>query len=123
MHWNGPTPTYGTFVSSLTPHDSPRTKPSRVETFFRRPQLHLCPRGFFSNSPNGVGIQIWSALCAHLLVAIAKQRKNLSVSLYEILQIVSVSSLEQVPLQELFTKVNTSSPSFDIPKQLETNWS
>ncbi|MBE7539310.1 MAG: IS4 family transposase [Opitutaceae bacterium] len=94
-----------------------------IETFFRWLKQHLRLRGFFSNSPNGVGIQIWSALCAHLLVAIAKQRKNLSVSLYEILQIVSVSSLEQVPLQELFTKVNTSNPSFDIPKQLEINWS
>jgi len=94
-----------------------------IETFFRWLKQHLRLRGFFSNSPNGVRIQIWSALCAHLLVAIAKQRKNLSVSLYEILQIVSVSSLEQVPLQELFTKVNTSNPSFDIPKQLEINWS
>jgi len=94
-----------------------------IETFFRWLKQHLRLRGFFSNSPNGVRIQIWSALCAHLLVAIAKQRKNLSVSLYEILQIVSVSSLEQVPSQELFTKVNTSNPSFDIPKQLEINWS
>ncbi|MBE7540669.1 MAG: transposase [Opitutaceae bacterium] len=94
-----------------------------IETFFRWLKQHQRLRGFFSNSPNGVRILIWSALGAHLLVAIARQRKNLPVSLYEILQIVSASSLEQVLLQELFTKVNTSSPSFDIPKQLETNWS
>jgi hypothetical protein len=94
-----------------------------VETFFRWLKQHLRLRGFFSNSPNGVRVQIWSALCAHLLVAIAKQRKHISGSLYEILQIVSVASLEQVPLQELFAKVDTSLTDVDIPKQLEINYS
>jgi hypothetical protein len=40
-----------------------------------------------------------SALCAYLLVAIAKQKKHLAPSLHVILQIVSVSSLEQIPLE------------------------
>jgi hypothetical protein len=94
-----------------------------IETFFRWLKQHLRLRGFFANSPNGVRIQIWSALCAHLLVAIAKQRKNLPASLYEILQVVSVSSLEQIPLGELFVKVDTRERPFDIPNQLEINWS
>jgi hypothetical protein len=94
-----------------------------IETFFRWLKQHLRLRGFFANSPNGVRIQIWSALCAHLLVAIAKQRKNLPASLYEILQVVSVSSLEQIPLGELFVKVDTREQQFDIPKQLEIKWS
>ena len=94
-----------------------------IETFFRWLKQHLRLRGFFANSPNGVRIQIWSALCAHLLVAIAKQRENLPASLYEILQIVSVSSLEQIPLQELFMKIDTRNGHIDIPKQLEINYS
>jgi len=94
-----------------------------IETFFRWLKQHLRLRGFFANSPNGVRIQIWSALCAHLLVAIAKQKKNLPASLYEILQVVSVSSLEQIPLGELFVKVDTRERQFDIPNQLEINWS
>lgn len=94
-----------------------------IETFFRWLKQHLRLRGFFANSPNGVRIQIWSALCAHLLVAIAKQRKNLPASLYEILQVVSVSSLEQIPLGELFVKLDTRERPFDIPNQLEINWS
>ena len=94
-----------------------------IETFFRWLKQHLRLRGFFSNSPNGVRVQIWSSLCAHLLVAIAKRRKHLPASLYEILQIVSVSSLEQIPIEQLFAKVDTRDHQFDIPKQLEIKWS
>ena len=94
-----------------------------IETFFRWLKQHLRLRGFFANSPNGVRIQIWSALCAHLLVAIAKQKKNLPASLYEILQVVSVSSLEQVPINELLMNINTRDGHFNIPKQLEINYS
>lgn len=94
-----------------------------IETFWKWLKQHLRLRGFFSNSPNGVRVQIWSALCAYLLVAIAKQQKHLTASLYEILQIVSVSSLEQVPLEELVVKVDTRIDAIDIPKQLEINYS
>ena len=94
-----------------------------IELFFRWIKQHLRLRGFLSNSPNGVRLQIWAALCAHLLVAIAKQRKHLSASLYEILQVVSVCSLEQIPIDDLFAKVDTRTFQFDIPNQLELNWS
>jgi hypothetical protein len=65
----------------------------------------------------------WSALCAYLLVAIAKRQKHLDPSKYEVLQVVSVSSLEQIPLNELFVKLDTRDPGVDIPKQLEINYS
>jgi hypothetical protein len=94
-----------------------------VETFFRWIKQHLRLHRFVSNSPNGVRVQIWTALSAHLLVAIAKQRKHLPASLYEILQTVSVSSLEQLPLEELFVKRDTRGLQLDIPKQLEINYS
>jgi len=93
-----------------------------VETFFRWLKQHLQLRGFFSNSPNGVRVQIWSALCAHLLVAIAKRRKHLPGSLYEILQVVSVASMEQIPMEELLVKVDTSARDVDTPNQLEFNY-
>jgi hypothetical protein len=70
-----------------------------------------------------VRVQIWTALCAYLLVAIAKQKKHLAPSLYEILQVVSVSSLEQIALEELFMKSDTRNCAFGIPKQLEINYS
>jgi len=94
-----------------------------IELFWRWIKQHLRLRGFFSTSFNGVRVQIWSALCAYLLVAIAKQRKHLGPSLYEILQVVSVSSFEQIPLDELFVNVDTRDRDIDIPKQLELNYS
>lgn len=94
-----------------------------IELFWRWLKQHLRLRGFFSLSPNGVRMQIWAALCAYLLVAIAKQRRHLDASLYEILQVVSVSSLEQIPLDELFVKIDTRIRGVDIPKQLEINYS
>jgi IS4 transposase len=94
-----------------------------IEIFWKWLKQHLRLHGFFSTSPNGVRVQIWSALCAYLLVAIAKQQKHLTASLYEILQIVSVSSLEQIPLEELVVKVDTRNDDVDIPKQLEINYS
>ena len=94
-----------------------------IELFWRWIKQHLRLRGFLSNSPNGVRVQIWAALCAYLLVAIAKQKKHLAPSLYEILQVVSVSSLEQISLEELLVKVDTRKPHVDIPNQLEINYS
>ena len=94
-----------------------------IELFWRWIKQHLRLRGFLSNSPNGVRVQIWSALCAYLLVAIAKQKKHLAPSLYEILQVVSVSSLEQISLEELLVKVDTREQHVDIPNQLEINYS
>lgn len=94
-----------------------------IELFWRWLKQHLRLRGFFSNDPNGVRVQVWTALCAYLLVAIAKQKKHLTPSLYEILQVVSVSSLEQIPLEELFMKLDTRNLDVDIPKQLEINYS
>ena len=94
-----------------------------IELFWRWLKQHLRLRGFFSNDPNGVRVQIWTALCAYLLVAIARQKKHLTPSLYEILQVVSVSSLEQIPLEELFMKSDTRNCAVDIPNQLEINYS
>ena len=90
---------------------------------FRWIKQHLRLRGFFRHSPNGVRVQIWTALCAYLLVAIAKQKMHLTPSLYEILQVVSVSSLEQIPLEELFMKYDTRKHEFDTPNQLEIKYS
>jgi IS4 transposase len=49
-----------------------------IELFFRWIKQHLRLRGFYSTSANGVRVQVWSAVCAYLLVAIAKHRLNLS---------------------------------------------
>ena len=94
-----------------------------IELFFRWIKQHLRLRGFYSTSFNGVRVQIWSALCAYLLVAIAKRRLNLPQSLWEILQIVSIASMEQIALPELLVAIDTRPEPVDIPNQLEINYS
>lgn len=74
----------------------------QVELFFKWIKQHLRIRNFYGRSENAVRCQIWSAICAYLLVAIAKKRLQLPQSLHEILQIVSVNIFEQLPLGELF---------------------
>ena len=92
-----------------------------IELFFRWIKQHLRLRGFFSNNPNGVAVQVWSAICAYLLVAIAKQRLELPGSLHQTLQIISVSALEKIPLHQLFEKHDTTNVSLDTGIQLEIN--
>ena len=94
-----------------------------IERFFRWIKKHLRLRGFFSTSFNSVRVQIWSALCAFLLVAIAKRRRHLPHSLWETLQVVSIASMEQIPVHELLEDFNTRDQCFDIPNQLEINCS
>lgn len=76
----------------------------QVELFFKWIKQHLRIRSFYGRSENAVRCQIWSALCAYLMVAIAKKRLNIQKSLNEILQIVSVNIFEQVPLEELLAR-------------------
>ena len=97
-----------------------------IELFFRWIKQHLRLRGFYSTSFNGVRVQIWSAISAYLLVAIAKRRSSLPQchrSLWEILQIVSIASMEQIPLPELLATISTTTAPLDIPNQLEINYS
>jgi len=92
-----------------------------IELFFRWIKQHLRLRGFFSTSPNGVAVQIWTAICAYLLVAIAKREMALSNSLHQILQVVSISALEKVPLPELLAGFDTIDDQTHTPNQLLLN--
>ena len=73
----------------------------QVELFFKWIKQHLRIRNFFGHSPNAIYTQIWSDICAYLLVAIAKKQIPSSKTLYQIMQILSVSAFEQLPLSEL----------------------
>jgi hypothetical protein len=73
----------------------------QIELFFKWIKQHLRLRAFYGRSENAVRSQVWSAICAYLMVAIIKKRLKIRKSLNEILQIVSVSIFEQMPLDEL----------------------
>ena len=73
----------------------------QVELFFKWIKQHLRLRAFYGRSQNAVRSQIWSAICAYLMVAIVRKVINSQKTLNEILQIVSVNIFEQVPLSQL----------------------
>jgi len=76
----------------------------QIELFFRWIKQNLRIKTFYGTSDNAVKTQIWIAVCVYVLVAIVKKELHLESSLYEILQILSVTPFEQIPLPELLTK-------------------
>ena len=75
-----------------------------IETFFRWIKQHLRIKSFFGTSENAVKVQIWTAIATYLLVAIMKKDFKLEQSLYTILQVLSVSLFEKMPILEAFSK-------------------
>ena len=70
----------------------------QVELFFKWIKQHLRIKRFFGTSENAVKTQVWIAVSIYVLVAIMKKRLNLEESLYTILQILSVTVFEKMPI-------------------------
>ena len=79
----------------------------QVELFFKWIKQHLRIKAFFGTSENAVKAQIWIAVSVYVLVAIVKKRLSLSASLYEILQILSLTMFERMPLDQLLAQTVT----------------
>ena len=79
----------------------------QVELFFKWIKQHLRIKVFFGTSENAVKTQLWIAVSVYLLVAIVKRRLNLSASLYEMLQILSLTMFERIPLDQLLNNIIT----------------
>ncbi len=79
----------------------------QVELFFKWIKQHLRIKVFFGTSENAVKTQLWIAVSLYLLVAIIKKRLNLSASLYEMLQILSLTMFEKIPLDQLLNNIIT----------------
>jgi len=76
----------------------------QVELFFKWIKQHLRIKAFFGTSENAVKSQIWIAVSTYVLVSIVKKRLGLSASLYEILQILSLTMFERLPLDQLLAQ-------------------
>ena len=74
----------------------------KIELFFKWIKQHLKIKSFWGQSENAVKTQVWIAVSVYVLVAIAKKRFMLQQSLYEILQILSISIFEKKPINQLF---------------------
>jgi hypothetical protein len=81
----------------------------QVELFFKWIKQHLRIKAFLGISENAVKTQIWIAVCTYVLIAIVKKRLKLSHSLYEILQILSLTMFETTPINQLLPDTSTNS--------------
>jgi len=75
----------------------------QVELFFKWIKQNLRIKSFYGTSKNAVKTQIWIAISVYVLVAILKKQLHLPVSLYTILQVLSVTVFERTPLIQLLT--------------------
>lgn len=75
----------------------------QVELFFKWIKQHLRIKRFFGTSENAVKSQIWIAVSVYVLVAIVKKRLNLKPSLFQLLQVLSLTMFERTPLDQLLT--------------------
>ena len=73
---------------------------------FKWIKQHLKIKSFWGESENAVRSQVWIAICTYLTIAIAKKELKLERSLYEILQILSVSAFDKTPVNQLLINVD-----------------
>ena len=90
----------------------------QVELFFKWIKQHLRIKKFYGTSENAVKAQIWVAVSVYVLVAIIKKRLDLEVSLYTLLQVLSVTLFEKIPLNKGFFETKYTSEHDMITNQL-----
>jgi hypothetical protein len=91
----------------------------QVELFFKWIKQHLRIKAFFGTSENAVKTQIWIAVSVYVLVAIIRKRLHLDASLYELLQILSLTMFERTPLHQLLTLAATDTNVSNRDNQLK----
>ena len=94
----------------------------QIELFFKWIKQNLRIKSFYGTSENAVKTQIWIAVSVYVLIAIIKKRFNSELSLYTILQILSITLFEKVPLNQLlvdFDYKKIASLDNSLSKQLK----
>jgi IS4 transposase len=89
-----------------------------VELFFKWIKQHLRIKAFYGTSENAVKTQIWIALSVYVLVAIVRKRLGLESSLYQILQILSLTLFEKTPILQALQASGSQDESEDSGNQL-----
>ena len=90
----------------------------QVELFFKWIKQHLRIKAFYGTSENAVKTQIWIAVAVYVLVAIVRKRLGLEASLYQILQILSVTLFEKTPILQALQASDSQDESLDPGNQL-----
>ena len=90
----------------------------QVELFFKWIKQHLRIKAFYGTSQNAVKTQIWIAISVYVLVAIIKKQLRLELTLYTILQILSLTLFEKAHILQVLTEYNYTAPKDVSCKQL-----
>jgi hypothetical protein len=90
----------------------------QVELFFKWIKQHMRIKAFYGTSENAVKTQIWIAVSVYVLVAIVRKRLELEISLYQILQILSVTLFEKTPILQALQPSDFQEESLDPGNQL-----
>jgi hypothetical protein len=90
----------------------------QVELFFRWIKQHLRIKAFYGTSENAVKTQIWIAVSVYVLVAIVRKRLGVESSLYQILQILSVTLFEKTPISQALQPSDSRENLLDSANQL-----
>jgi hypothetical protein len=91
----------------------------KIELFFKWIKQHLRIKAFYGTSENAVKTQIWIAISVYVLVAIVKKQLKVDLSLYTMLQILSVTLFEKTPLLQLLSQIDPKQAESDFPNQLK----
>ena len=87
----------------------------QVELFFRWIKQHLRIKAFYGTTENAVKTQIWIAVSVYVLVAIVRKRLGLEATLYQILQVLSITLFEKTPILQ-------GTSSMRLPKRFARLW-
>jgi hypothetical protein len=90
----------------------------QVELFFKWIKQHLRIKSFYGTSENAVKTQIWIAVSVYVLVAIVRKRLSLDISLYQILQVLSVMLFEKTPILQALQPPDSQNDLPDSANQL-----
>lgn len=90
----------------------------QIELFFKWIKQHLRIKAFYGTNENAVKTQLWIAVSVYVLIAIIRKRLDLNASLYQLLQLLSLTLFEKTPLTELLTKRQIPNDLPPSPTQL-----
>ena len=91
----------------------------QVELFFKWIKQHLRIKRFYGTTENAVRTQIWCAISVYVLVAIIKKQLRLDVTLHTLLQILSLTLFEKLPMQQAFGRVDPVEANLISDRQLK----
>ena len=90
----------------------------QVELFFKWIKQHLRIKSFFGTSENAVKTQIWVAVTVYVLLAVLRKRLGISADLYTILQVLTLTLFEKMPIFKLFSDAGYNLSNLENPNQL-----